>query len=102
MPGPWSAGAITDNNASRKRRGGPDGLSEGDWTCPKCDNVNFAFRTTCNMKKCGTPRPSLGPNQPSGVPDGSWTCNKCENINYPFRTVCNKKGCGNERPTSEK
>jgi hypothetical protein len=37
---------------------GPDGLSEGDWTCPKCDNINFSFRTTCNMKKCGAPRPT--------------------------------------------
>lgn len=37
---------------------GPDGLHEGDWICPKCDNVNFAFRTTCNIKKCGAPRPS--------------------------------------------
>lgn len=37
---------------------GPDGLFEGDWVCPKCENVNFAFRTTCNMKKCGAPRPA--------------------------------------------
>jgi len=37
---------------------GPDGLSEGDWTCPKCDNINFSFRNTCNMKKCGAPRPT--------------------------------------------
>ncbi|OVA11893.1 zinc finger protein [Macleaya cordata] len=102
VPGQWSGGSMADNNASRKRRGGPDGLSEGDWICPKCDNVNFAFRTTCNMKKCGTPRPSSGPNQSdSGVPEGSWTCSKCENINYPFRTVCNRKGCGNEKPATE-
>jgi hypothetical protein len=40
------------------RHAGPDGLHEGDWICPKCDNVNFAFRTTCNIKKCGAPRPS--------------------------------------------
>ena len=37
---------------------GPDGVHEGDWICPKCENVNFAFRTTCNIKKCGAPRPS--------------------------------------------
>lgn len=36
---------------------GPDGLSEGDWICPKCENVNFAFRTTCNIKHCGAARP---------------------------------------------
>ncbi|XP_057981610.1 ranBP2-type zinc finger protein At1g67325-like [Malania oleifera] len=99
---PWAGGDIPDNNASRKRRGGPDGLSEGDWVCPKCDNVNFAFRTTCNMKKCGAPRPSFGPNQSdSGVPEGSWTCSKCNNLNYPFRTICNRKGCGNQKPASD-
>ncbi|RVW84513.1 RanBP2-type zinc finger protein [Vitis vinifera] len=81
---------------------GPDGLSEGDWVCPKCDNVNFAFRTTCNMKKCGAARPSSGPSRSdSGAPEGSWTCSKCENLNYPFRTVCNRKGCGNEKPASD-
>ncbi|RVW32322.1 hypothetical protein CK203_078955 [Vitis vinifera] len=45
-------------------------LSEGDWVCPKCDNVNFAFRTTCNMKKCGAARPSSGPSRSdSGAPE---------------------------------
>lgn len=37
---------------------GPDGSYEGDWICPKCDNVNFAFRAVCNIKKCGAARPS--------------------------------------------
>ncbi|XP_078148249.1 ran BP2/NZF zinc finger-like superfamily protein [Carex rostrata] len=111
-PSPWPAGALpdnNDNNSSRKRRGGPDGSpSEGDWKCPKCENVNFAFRTTCNMKKCGAPRPaypggvnsngSSGKKEQGEAPEGSWTCGKCSNLNYPFRTVCNRKGCGNERP----
>lgn len=96
---PW-VGAIPDNSASRKRRGGPDGLSEGDWICPNCENVNFAFRTTCNMNKCAAPRPNSGPNSNSGVPEGSWTCSKCDNINFPFREVCNRKGCGNKKPAS--
>ncbi|KAK7350439.1 hypothetical protein VNO77_09084 [Canavalia gladiata] len=96
---PWDAGLITDNLASRKRRGGPDGLSQGDWICPKCENVNFAFRTTCNMKHCGAARP--GESQPNtGVPEGSWTCKKCGNLNYPFRNVCNRKDCGSEKTAS--
>lgn len=37
---------------------GPDGSYQGDWICPKCENVNFAFRTICNIKKCGAARPS--------------------------------------------
>jgi len=106
---PWSGGALaenTDNIASRKRRGGPDGLSEGDWTCPKCDNINFSFRSTCNMKKCGAPRPTPGGNTSSSrkdnsnkeAPEGSWTCPECNNLNYPFRTVCNRKGCSYSKP----
>ncbi|ONM57384.1 RanBP2-type zinc finger protein [Zea mays] len=106
---PWSGGALAENNdniASRKRRGGPDGLSEGDWTCPKCDNINFSFRSTCNMKKCGAPRPTPGGNTSSSrkdnsnkeAPEGSWTCPECNNLNYPFRTVCNRKGCSYSKP----
>ncbi|CAN6199053.1 unnamed protein product [Urochloa humidicola] len=105
---PWSGGALVENNdsiASRKRRGGPDGLSEGDWTCPKCDNVNFSFRTSCNMKKCGAPRPttpgvntSVPRKDNKGAPEGSWTCPECNNLNYPFRTVCNRKGCSYSKP----
>ncbi|KAM6556196.1 hypothetical protein CsatB_003215 [Cannabis sativa] len=104
FPGsPWSGGMgiITENPASRKRRGGPDGSYDGDWICPKCENVNFAFRTVCNIKKCGAARP-LGPTNQSnaGAPEGSWTCGKCGNVNYPFRTVCNRKECGTEKPSS--
>eukprot|EP00262_Sarcandra_glabra_P019589 TRINITY_DN743_c0_g1_i1.p1 TRINITY_DN743_c0_g1~~TRINITY_DN743_c0_g1_i1.p1 ORF type:complete len:261 (-),score=32.70 TRINITY_DN743_c0_g1_i1:324-1106(-) len=107
MPGPWTGGGLSDQNASRKRRGGPDG-SDGDWVCPKCENVNFAFRTTCNMK-CGTAKPTFGSGRSSSgnkdsanPPEGCWTCTKCDNLNYPFRTVCNRKGCGNEKPAGGK
>lgn len=31
---------------------------EDDWTCPSCGNVNFSFRTTCNMRNCTQPRPA--------------------------------------------
>ena len=36
----------------------PAGLKrrvDGDWNCPKCNNLNFAFRFSCN--KCKTEKP---------------------------------------------
>eukprot|EP00240_Pyramimonas_obovata_P006221 CAMPEP_0118956584 /NCGR_PEP_ID=MMETSP1169-20130426/61653_1 /TAXON_ID=36882 /ORGANISM="Pyramimonas obovata, Strain CCMP722" /LENGTH=305 /DNA_ID=CAMNT_0006904621 /DNA_START=95 /DNA_END=1012 /DNA_ORIENTATION=+ len=100
---------------SRKRRGGPDDREAGDWYCMACGNMNFAFRTTCNMRKCGAPKPEVpqgglrgaiksrprgGDDVPKGepeqAPDGSWTC-KCGNVNYPFRNKCNRRNCGLDR-----
>ena len=87
--------------------------------CTACGNNNFAFRATCNMRKCGAPKPDGtgapaamdgggggggydGP-APQGVgsnaadagpaPEGSWACS-CGNVNYPFRTECNRRNCG--------
>ena len=34
-----------------------DASRDNDWTCPKCGNINFSFRTVCNMRKCNTPKP---------------------------------------------
>jgi len=34
------------------------GRREDDWTCPSCGNVNFSFRTTCNMHNCTQSRPA--------------------------------------------
>lgn len=104
MAGPGT-GLYMEENGSRKRRGGPDGTSEGDWICPKCGNSNFSFRTTCNMRNCNTPKPAgtasraqtKSSNAANTAPDGSWTCDKCGNINYPFRTKCNRRSCGAEK-----
>ncbi|KAI4385306.1 hypothetical protein MLD38_003348 [Melastoma candidum] len=76
---------------------------DDDWTCPNCGNVNFSFRTFCNMRKCNTPKPGpqgvkIDKNPKSKMPEGSWKCDQCSNINYPFRTKCNRQSCGADKP----
>ena len=54
----------TDGGAKRKgsrngdehRQSAPPD-SVGDWLCPSCGNINYGFRSACNMRKCGAPRP---------------------------------------------
>ncbi|KAL6543556.1 hypothetical protein OROGR_010053 [Orobanche gracilis] len=80
-----------------------DVTRDSDWACPKCGNVNFSFRTVCNMRKCNTPKPGpqggkSGKNSKPDMPDGNWKCEKCSNINYPFRTKCNRQNCGADKP----
>ncbi|KAG5605165.1 hypothetical protein H5410_026657, partial [Solanum commersonii] len=95
-------GFYPDDNSQKK-----DGTRDNDWTCPKCGNVNFSFRTVCNMRKCNTPKPGSQVPKPvkntkPDTPDGSWKCEKCNNINYPFRTKCNRQNCGAEKPSEAK
>ena len=45
-------GDSQNSGPKHSRTDGP--RNEGDWTCPSCGNVNFAFRTTCNMRDCST------------------------------------------------
>ena len=105
-----------DNRGTQRR----DQRSGGDWTCPKCQNSNFSFRTECN--RCNAPR-SGGRQSGSGDrrggdrrggdrrggdrrggdrrggdrrnnrgsnQGGDWTCSKCQNSNFSFRTECNR------------
>jgi hypothetical protein len=104
MGGP-RPGYFQENNMPQKK----DVTRENDWSCPKCGNVNFSFRTVCNMRKCNTPKPGLqqqqqqaskpGKSSKGEMPEGSWKCEKCNNINYPFRTKCNRQNCGAEKPS---
>ncbi|KAM1723046.1 hypothetical protein ACFX11_021681 [Malus domestica] len=106
-PGPMGPrpGFLPDDKAQKKST---DATRDNDWACPKCGNVNFSFRTVCNMRKCNTPKP--GSQQPAKsdktskqkMPEGSWKCEKCNNINYPFRTKCNRQNCGADKPAESK
>ncbi|XP_076916318.1 ranBP2-type zinc finger protein At1g67325-like [Bidens hawaiensis] len=92
-------GFFTEETSHNK-----EGTRENDWECPNCGNVNFAFRTVCNMRKCNTPKTGTQAAKPSKIfktdmPEGSWKCEKCNNINYPFRTKCNRQNCGAGRPS---
>ncbi|KAJ8616874.1 hypothetical protein MRB53_013060 [Persea americana] len=100
------SGAFPDENPQKKAA---DAGRDNDWTCPECGNVNFSFRTVCNMRKCGTPKPESQTSRSenlkgskSKMPEGSWKCEKCNNINYPFRTKCNRQNCGAEKPSESK
>ncbi|PIA43998.1 hypothetical protein AQUCO_01800217v1 [Aquilegia coerulea] len=90
-----------NENPSKKTA---DNIRDSDWSCPNCGNVNFSFRTVCNMRKCNTPKPGsqVSKSEKSSkpkMPEGSWKCAKCNNINYPFRTKCNRQNCGAEKPS---
>jgi len=96
------AGSYSDEGSQKKPAGAG---RDNDWECPNCHNINFAFRTVCNMRKCNTPRPENQGSKPDGsrgskpkMPEGSWKCEQCNNINYPFRTKCNRPQCGAEKP----
>ncbi|KAK2636801.1 hypothetical protein Ddye_031593 [Dipteronia dyeriana] len=95
-------GYFPDDKSQKK-----DATRDNDWTCPKCGNINFSFRTVCNMRKCNTPKPGSqaaksDKNSKQKMPEGSWKCEKCNNINYPFRTKCNRQNCGAEKPVESK
>ncbi|MAF93234.1 hypothetical protein CMO85_01050 [Candidatus Woesearchaeota archaeon] len=61
-------GRRDNNRGFRNDRGGRDNrdggrqqrgtFNDNDWTCPECNNSNFAFRNVCN--RCEAPRPGGG------------------------------------------
>jgi len=59
---------------------------QADWVCDQCQNLNFADRAFCNMRKCGAPRALT-----------DWLCDSCGNSNYADRLVCNMRKCGAPR-----
>ncbi|CAL0306351.1 unnamed protein product [Lupinus luteus] len=101
-PGPLGLrpGFFPEENSPRR---GTDTTCDDDWKCPKCGNINFSFRTVCNMRKCNTSKPESqvsksDKHSKQNMPEGCWKCEKCNNVNYPFRTKCNRQNCGAEKP----
>lgn len=66
-------------NSMRNMRG-------GDWVCRECQNVNYADRAFCNMRRCHAARVL-----------SDWKCTECGNTNYSDRLVCNMRKCGAPR-----
>merc|ERR1719272_1587249 len=89
----------------------------GDWTCPACQNHNYASREACN--KCQTPKMmgagmqqgmdmggmgmgmgmgngngmgmgAMMGNMGANMRQGDWMCPACQNHNYASREACNK------------
>jgi len=74
---------LSTGNAKKAPRTSP---RDGDWTCAKCQNMNYADRIFCNMRKCGAPRPA-----------DDWICSGCGNSNYANRMFCNMRRCRQPR-----
>merc|ERR1719433_246847 len=97
----------------QKTGGKPVAGVDGNWSCPACQNVNFAARSVCN--RCAAPKPqprgggwgkgngsSKGGGSGKGGPvagvDGNWACPACGNVNYAVREACNR--CQTAKPVA--
>lgn len=87
-------------NPNRNRVPKPQTSRKGDWTCPNCQNVNFAKRDQCN--RCQTERPpglelpEAEKKPPLEFKKGDWMCVNCKNLNFAKREKCNR--CQSARP----
>ncbi|KAK9787877.1 hypothetical protein WJX73_006120 [Symbiochloris irregularis] len=119
----WSATMDEEVSMPRRQMTPPpvigmdqdSGMRPGDWSCPECNNVNFARRMECN--RCNMPRPAEtiprgGIAKPAfddtryadrrtdfasqGVKQGDWFCPECNAHNFASRRECFK--CNVLRP----
>lgn len=88
---------------------GAGGSKPGDWWCPMCGDLVFAWRTACNscgFGGSGAPAAagssgSAGSTSGQGGKPGDWICAGCQNLVFSHRSTCSKcgqaKGKGTER-----
>lgn len=60
-----SRGPVRTNQSGKQASDTPP---TGSWKCPKCSNVNFPQRVTCNTRTCKAPRPETSTS--AAVPGG--------------------------------
>lgn len=116
------------NVVAREREGrAPEGGRLGDWTCPKCGDLQFARNNQC--RKCSEPRPKGGASRSrsrsrrrsrSFTPSrtgrslsasckaarrnaklfaGEWTCPQCGGLQFARNTACRQ--CSEPKPKPE-
>eukprot|EP00927_Polykrikos_kofoidii_P082784 TRINITY_DN8325_c0_g1_i1.p1 TRINITY_DN8325_c0_g1~~TRINITY_DN8325_c0_g1_i1.p1 ORF type:complete len:584 (+),score=60.77 TRINITY_DN8325_c0_g1_i1:71-1822(+) len=59
----------------------------GDWSCPKCADVQFARNTHC--RRCGEPRSDEADGGAlQGAQRGDWSCPKCGDLVFAKHATC--------------
>lgn len=75
----------------------------GDWSCAKCNDLQFASRTHC--RKCNEPKPpAVAAVLASAVPapplrPGDWLCKVCNDVQFGSRNTCRK--CNASKPVAD-
>ncbi|KAI5441484.1 hypothetical protein KIW84_010819 [Lathyrus oleraceus] len=69
-------------------------MKKGDWTCPKCNFMNFARNMKC--LNCEEDRPNSIDPPAIEMKEGDWTCSECGFMNYASNVKCLK--CPEPRP----
>jgi len=96
--GGWGGGGYGSyGSGSGKGGSGGNGTGSGrskpgDWICPKCGDVVFSKRDTCN--NCGEAKSSGA--KRIGVKPGDWECPNCGDLCFATKSKC--KMCGADKP----
>lgn len=73
-----------------------------DWTCPNCNDLQFARNAICRQCKCPRPKNAaskVGGAAPQEVRKGDWLCVPCNDMQFASRSACRK--CGASKPVAD-